>query len=249
MKLFFFVLIIFLASAFQLCGQADSPNPPAEGFDLAGSDAKAVELADKVMMAMGGRKNWDDTRFIQWNFFGSRRLLWDKHMGRVRIESLRDSMTYLVDLNRETGRILHKGVEMTHPDSLAKYAKRGKSIWINDSYWLVMPYKLKDSGVTLKYLDEGVTSAGGTANVIQMTFKNVGDTPQNKYLIYVDPVSNLIVQWDYFQNASDPKPRVSNPWADYRQYGNILLSGNRGRRDLTEIKVMDAVDDKLFTEF
>jgi hypothetical protein len=25
-------------------------NPPAEGFDLAGSDPRAIELADKVML-------------------------------------------------------------------------------------------------------------------------------------------------------------------------------------------------------
>lgn len=243
------VSIICLTTILQLHGQIDPTNPPAEGFDLTGSDPKAIELADKVMAAMGGRKNWDDTRFIQWNFFGSRKLLWDKHLGRVRIESLRDSMTYLVDLNRETGRILQKGVEFTHPDSLIKYAKRGKSIWINDSYWLIMPYKLKDSGVTLKYLGQDTTLSGVLADVLQMTFKNVGDTPQNKYLIYMDPGTNLIVQWDFFQNATDPKPRFSSPWADYRKYGNILISGNRGRRDLTEIQVMDQVDEKVFTEF
>lgn len=56
-------------------------NPPAEGFDLAHSDPAAVELADSIMAAMGGRKNWDKTRFISWNFFGRRNLVWDRQEG------------------------------------------------------------------------------------------------------------------------------------------------------------------------
>ncbi len=54
-----------------------SANPPAPGFDEAGSDPKAVDLADVVMKAMGGRKAWDNTHLITWNFFGTRRLVWD----------------------------------------------------------------------------------------------------------------------------------------------------------------------------
>ena len=37
-------------------------NPPAPGFDEAGSGRRAVAIADLVMMAMGGREPWDETR-------------------------------------------------------------------------------------------------------------------------------------------------------------------------------------------
>ena len=36
------------------------------------SDPKAIEIANKVMAAMGGEKAWNDTRHITWNFFGVR---------------------------------------------------------------------------------------------------------------------------------------------------------------------------------
>lgn len=65
------------------------PNPPAEGFNEANSDPYAITLADEVMEAMGGRKAWDNTRIIQWTFFGSRTLTWDKWEKRARIESHR----------------------------------------------------------------------------------------------------------------------------------------------------------------
>ena len=62
--------------------EAIETNPPAPGFNT-NSDAKAIEIADQVMEAMGGRKNWDDTRYLFWNFFGVRTLLWDKQSGDV----------------------------------------------------------------------------------------------------------------------------------------------------------------------
>ena len=52
-------------------------NPPLEGFDLA------------------GRRNWDNTRYLTWRFFGSRRHVWDKWTGDIRIESAE----YLVLMN------------------------------------------------------------------------------------------------------------------------------------------------------
>ena len=61
-------------------------NPAAPGFNAAGSDSVAIQIADQVMYAQGGRKAWDKSRYFYWNFFGRRSLLWDKNGGKVRIE-------------------------------------------------------------------------------------------------------------------------------------------------------------------
>ena len=73
-------------------GAADETNPPAPGFDLDGSDPRAIEIADRVMAAMGGRQAWDATRFLRWRFFGRRLHVWDKHSGDIRVEGV-DSET------------------------------------------------------------------------------------------------------------------------------------------------------------
>ncbi|MCB0633879.1 MAG: hypothetical protein KDD15_29310 [Lewinella sp.] len=228
---------------------ADSANPPAEGFDLTDSDPQAIALADSVMLAIGGRKNWDDTRYLYWNFFGARTLLWDKLGKKARVESIRDSSVYLVDIASGESRIKMYGKEQTSADTLAKYGERGMGMWINDSYWLVMPFKLKDSGVTLKYMGQDTTKAGEMAEVLQLTFKEVGNTPNNKYLVYVDPGSKLVTQWEYFGNAADAEPRFSLPWTDYKEYGSIMLSGGRGERALTDIAVFEEVPESAFTSF
>ncbi|MTI22417.1 hypothetical protein E1176_15400 [Fulvivirga sp. RKSG066] len=252
-----FILVTILPCALWACNQpAENTvenvevNPAAEGFNLKESDSVAITIADSVMVAMGGREAWDNTKVISWNFFGIRDLVWDKSTGRVRIEDKRDSSIYLVNIHENTGRVMRNGEEVTQPDSLKKYVERGKSIWINDSYWLVMPFKLKDSGVTLKYDRKDTTQAGEQAHILALTFNNVGDTPNNKYEVFVDEEDNLIKQWSYFRSFEQDSASAIWPWDNYKEYNGILLSADRSdNRGPKAVKVTDEVPEEVFTEF
>jgi len=222
------------------------PNPPAEGFNAEDSDPRAMEIADSVMLAMGGRQSWDTTRYFHWNFFGMRTLLWDKQEGRAKITMLQDSTQMVVDLETGEGEIYREGNKLTDETALREGLQQAKSIWINDAYWLFMPFKLKDSGVTLKYLKADTTQAGQAADVLQLTFESVGDTPQNKYHVWVGKEDRLVRQWAYFSNATDEEPKFILPWDDYQTYGDIMLSGDRGERQITDIKVMEEVPRAAF---
>jgi hypothetical protein len=228
----------------------DVPNTPAAGFNLADSDAKALEIADAVMKASGGRYAWDMTRYIRWTFFNRRTLIWDKWNERVRIDVLDNTFKFRVNLKDMTGRVWKDGQEITQPDSLKKYLERGKNIWINDSYWFLMPFKLKDSGVTLKYMGKKPNQLGVECDVLELTFKSVGVTPDNKYHVYVNPSSHLVNQWDYYAKYTDEKPNFSSPWQDYRPLGNIIISGDRGtNRSLLPMGVYSNIPDSVFTSF
>ena len=223
-------------------------NPPAPGFNTAASDEQAVQLADEVMQAMGGRTAWDTTRYFGWNFLGMRNLLWDKETGNVRIEVPQDSAIYLVNIEQDTGRVVMRGEEVTQPDSLAKYVQAGKEMWINDSYWLFMPFKLKDSGVTLTYVGEDTLMGGSPADVLELHFDGVGVTPQNKYQVYVDPEDHLVKQWAYYPEAAMDTPQFMLPWDDYDTYGSLQLAGDRGERDISDIQVMNDVPEDDFED-
>src|SRR5207248_1706270 len=62
----------------------------------AGSDAKAVGIADQVMTALGGRKQWDSLHGLRWSFGAmvndsvrsTRRHAWDKMTGRHRVDGV-----------------------------------------------------------------------------------------------------------------------------------------------------------------
>ena len=241
------LLITFLACNTTQKGMVKG-NPPAAGFDAANSDAKAITIADEAMEAMGGRAQYDQTRFLKWNFFGSRVHTWDKLTGDIRIDYVKENQSVLMNINTMKGTAMLGDtlINETHARN-ATIMQKAKAHWINDAYWLVMPFKLKDSGVTLKYVSEGMTQAGEKSDILAMTFKNVGVTPDNKYLIYVDKTSRLVTQWDFYTNATDAEPRFQIPWTGYTQHGLIKLSGGRGKYALTDIAVLETMPKSLST--
>lgn len=243
-KLPFFILFLALSASMTVLFAQNNANPALPGFDSEGSDAKAIEIADKVMAAMGGRENWDNTRYVTWKFFGRRLHVWDKWTGNIRFEN--GDMVVLMNLNSKEGRAWESGEEITDPDSLKKALYNTESAWINDSYWVFMPYKLKDTGVTLKYIGEGKTQNGTAADILQLTFKEVGRTPQNRYLVYVSKESGLVEQFDYFSKAEDSEPRFQSPWLNWQKYGNIMLSDVRGSRKHTDLAVFDRLPAAVF---
>ena len=255
--LLFAVVLILSSCAKKNSDQSDQlseevevyENYPAEGFDVEGSDPLAIVLADKAMEAMGGRKAWDETRYLSWNFFNARTLVWDKWKGDVRIDFLKEDLKIIVNIHDLKGKVMKGGQELTNTDSLTKYLTKGKDVWINDSYWLVMPFNLKDSGVTLSYLKEDTTLTGKQAHILELVFKDVGVTPENYYEVWIDPETNLVCQWAFYRTHAEPEANFVLPWEDYKQYGKILLSGNRGKREVTDIKVLESIPENTFTTF
>ncbi|MFI5136144.1 MAG: DUF6503 family protein, partial [Chitinophagales bacterium] len=161
------------------------------------TDARASSIADSVIMMIGGKQNWDNTHYLHWNYFGRRILWWDKWTGNVRIENPEKKLILLSNINTKTGRAFRNGVEITQADSVAYFNDRAYKILINDSYWLVMPFKLKDPGVNLSYMGSSKDSANNDCYMLKLTFNNVGVTPENMYHIWVNKKNYIITQWAY----------------------------------------------------
>jgi hypothetical protein len=232
--------------------------PPMEAVgldDVAAQDAQdstALRIARSTMEAMGGEAAWMQTRAIRWNFFGMRTLVWDKHTGQVRIEMSDEAeeqdYVLIVDLNTKEGAAWIDGQPVADPERRAELLDRAEAIWINDSYWLFMPYKLMDPGVNLRYLGEIEMEDQRAADVLELSFEDVGRTPRNKYDVYVAKDSGLVEQWSFYRDRDQEEPDFTTPWHGWRRYGKILLCGDRGQRQITEIQVFDEVDPRWFTE-
>jgi hypothetical protein len=229
-------------------GPPADPNPAAPGFDVAGSDERAIEVADRLMQSLGGRARWDATRLIGWNFFGQRRLLWDKHEQTARIEYLGEgpALDVALHLDTRTGRAWRDGVEIVDPAQLQGVLEAAYRHWSNDSYWLVMPYKLKDSGVTLRDLGQRKLGAR-TMDVLELTLRDAGATPQNRYEVLVSEDRCLVESWSFAEKAGETAPRVTTVWQDWRFYGGIQLSGDRGERKLSDIFVLTEPPSGMLT--
>ncbi|MCZ6598878.1 MAG: hypothetical protein O7B99_14665 [Planctomycetota bacterium] len=194
-------------------------------------------LAESVLERMGGREAWERTRFLHWAFFGRREHWWDKRTGDVRIEG--DDLVLVMNVRTKEGRAWRGGREVVDPNELAGLMDRGFAWWVNDSYWMFMPYKLLDPGVRLRDLGPGTMADGRTARVLELTFDGVGLTPDNKYEVFVGEETGLVEQWSFYVNAADEEPRFTGPWSGWERFGAILLATGRGRGHDWSISVHD----------
>lgn len=219
------------------------PYPAGETFNRSGSDARAVSLADSVMQAMGGYAAWQKARFIGWEFFGEQYQVWDKQTNDFRWQ--KGDLVLTGNLNTRTGKVYRAGQDISTTDEGQKLLTNMYATWANNSWWLLMPFKLKDSGVTLTYKGRAQTMQGAPAQVVQMTFEKVGVTPQNRYELLINPRTYLLEEWAYFKNAADPAPAFRRQWSDYKPYGPLLLAANRSDgkdgRHLNAIAVLPKV--------
>jgi len=222
-----------------------APGPPPV-FDPTRSDPRAIVIADLAMAALGGHQAWDQTRFIQFAFaverngqrVAYRMHLWDRWEGRLRYETHgKDGAPIVVLLDVETRqgdawRLPQEStVSVGAPGSPAKIDARAAApllveayeAWINDTYWLLMPYKMKDPGVHLGYAGEE-SRDGEEYDLVELTFDDVGLTPRDRYWAHVNRRTHLMDRWSYILQDDPPgsRPTVWD-WKGWTRRGRVLL--------------------------
>ncbi len=189
-------------------------------------------IVEKIWKGLGGKQNWDKARYLQFTFkvesngktVVSRNHTWDKFTGDYRYEFTgTDSAKNLVLFNVNTKKgISYKNNNQEDAANSLKNVDKAYATFINDVYWLAMPYKLKDEGVNLK-AEEEETIAGTACHVLHLDFDKVGLTPGDQYWLYVNKNNGHIIQWKYL--LQNQKETSIFSWAPYQSIGkNINLS-------------------------
>jgi len=203
---------------------------PAARAETAASDPKAVAIADQVMAQLGGKARWDRLRILRWTFQTAtndtlrpaRRHSWDKYTGQHRVEGTTragEPFCTIASLNDSTG----KAWVANHPvdgDSLRRLLRSAHAMWVNDSYWFLMPYKLRDPGVTLKYEGERKDPGGAVYDRIALSFENVGLTPGDRYWVDVNRANHRIERWEYVLQGTQPPP-VRWTWEGWEEHDGL----------------------------
>lgn len=201
----------------------------------ASPDPKALVIAGQVMEALGGEGAWKKTRFLRFDFAVesdgkiamSRSHYWDKWTGRYRVEGkTKEGKSFLVlmNLNSREGRAWLDG-KPAEGDGLKELLERGWAVWVNDSYWLLMPYKLRDPGVTLALAGEAKVGEA-VCDKLLLTFEGVGLTPKDRYWAFVNRHTHLVNRWEYVLQGEKGSPTRWD-WKGWKAYGGIHLAPER----------------------
>ena len=225
-------------------------------------DPKAVAVADRVMETLGGEEAWQAARYLRFDFAVEREgktlvrraHTWDRRRGRYRVQATDEKgrpVVVLMNLHTKQGQAWVGG-EPAAGEALEKLLASGYAWWVNDSYWLLMPYKMGDDGVVLTYA--GLEAKEGrTWDKVLLTFENVGLTPKDKYWVFINRKTGLVDRWEFVLKGADTPP-VPFEWSGWQSHGQIQLANERvNPTDGTRIHfpVLDvpaSVPDSVFTQ-
>lgn len=238
-------------AAFSLLASCASDQPAVE---VAGP----VKIAHEMHAAMGGLDNWHNARYVIFKFQvgqdgewrTSRSHLWDKWEGRYRLEStdaegLRSVV--LFNVNTKEGKVYVDGQELP-ADEAQERLERAHGAYINDTYWLAMPWKWLDPGVNLRSAGEETVN-GELCDIVELSFDQVGLTPGDVYRAFISKRSRLMTHWEYTLQSGN---EGSWDWF-YADNNGLKLAATHKQADGREINmgnpvVSNEVDESLFAD-
>ncbi len=163
----------------------------------------------------------------------------------------------LFNVNTRNGRARVNGQPARDEDE-QKYIDQAYARFINDSYWLLMPLKLKDPGVKLEYAGE--TQRGGqTYDLVHVSFGEVGLTPGDHYWAYINRRTHLMDRWAYFLQSYEGTPSLEQAtpwnWAKWEPVDGLRLArektrvGEDMRIHFPVLRILANVEPRVFDSF
>ncbi|MFN7974084.1 MAG: hypothetical protein U0166_17345 [Acidobacteriota bacterium] len=195
-----------------------------------------------MIEALGGLEKFDKIPYLVFTFtvekdgavVASRKHYWDKRNGRHRLEGgTKEGKRYVVltDLRTQKGTAYLAGTKV-EGDAARDYLLSAYNLWINDSYWLAMPFKVKDPGVILK--DAGSEEVGGIKyDKIQVSFDGVGLTPRDVYWAYINPDNGRMERWSFVLGGEKKTPTMAE-WKGWRQHLGVWLSDEKAVEEVSQ---------------
>jgi hypothetical protein len=235
----------------------------ASGSAAGGANAETVwkEMTD----AMGGQATWDRLPYIRFDFVVTRdgkeiarfRHWWDRAHSRCRVEGPDEKgrvVAAIVDLKTRKGKSFTDGISDTDSSNIANIVQNGYERWVNDTYWLMMPFKMRDPGSHLKYARSEVKPKGEAYDVLELSFDaGVGLTPKDRYWLFVNKKTHLIDRWEMVLQGQKPPPQGFT-WEQWTAIGPVRLSLERrmvGKSTVIRLENVAApamMDESVFTD-
>ncbi len=233
-----FASTLLVAAALTTAGASGIAAPPAGAAPPpAAIDPESEPIVRALTDAMGGQETWDRLPCFRFDFVVVRdgkeaarfRHWWDKRRGRCRVEGpdgTGHQVVAIFDLADRKGLAFSDGIGESDSARVAAILQWGYERWVNDTYWVMMPFKLHDPGVRIRYSKPERTSAA-SYDVLELSFvQGTGLTSDDRYWLHVNRSTHLIDRWDYLLTGSEPPPKSAG-WEAWSRVGPVQLSLQR----------------------
>jgi len=221
MKLHIAVIVSLLALTAAAARSADEPS------------SEGQQLATDLWKASGG-ENWAKVREVRFTFVVEQEgkpLFSAQHVWNVAAGT--DQVKWKDKQGKDHQVTANLFAPPSDDEGKAAYAR-----WVNDSYWLLAPLKIRDRGVKVEM--GGLKDLNGvTCETARLKFDNVGLTPTDQYVFYIDPKTKLPRAWDYIPQSGTG---MQATWEKFQSFGGLNLATEHnfdGKTiKLTDIKVV-----------
>lgn len=166
--------------------------------------AEAEILANKMLKAINFEA-FKNTEILEWTFSGNHHYIWKKQENTVEVSW--DQNKVILDLKSpEKSAVIEKNLPLENP----KIIKKATDFFNNDSFWLIAPYKIFDSGT-----ERSIVKHEGK-DALLVTYNSGGSTPGDSYLWILDenyfpigykmwvkiiPIGGVHATWDDWKNT------------------------------------------------
>lgn len=239
-------------------------TPPAGTAQDTAPQAEAVW--GRLTRAMGGMEAFQAPRYLLFQFVVQSKgetvadydHAWDRQTGDYRLTGVNEEgkpFIALFNIHRYEKGVAWVDGKQLDGDALTLMLRSAYQRFINDSYWLLMPWKWEDPGVHLEMQDPQMMD-GSTYDVVNLTFdQGIGLTSRDRYWAYVSRENGLMEHWGFILEGTDATEPSLWDWEDWEDAGNgVLLSRRKSNRErdlaivFPKAQLTDTVPETLFTK-
>jgi hypothetical protein len=217
-------IVVIVSILFLSAAATQAADAPAD---------KAQQLATDLWKASGG-ENWGKVKEVHFTFVvesEGKPIFSAQHTWNVAANT--DEVKWKDKQGKDHQATANLMAPASDGDEKTAYAR-----WVNDSYWFLAPLKIREKGVKVE-AGEPKEIGGVTCETLRLSFGQVGLTPTDHYVLYLDPKTKLLHAWDYIPKTGDG---MQATWEKYQTFGGLNLATehnfNGKTIKLTDIKVV-----------
>jgi hypothetical protein len=167
---------------------------------------EAEAMADKMLKAVN-KEGWDSLAFLQFTYFkGDHKILWDKQRNLAEVQW--DGNRVLIDPSTMKG-LAWKDGERAEGEQHDKLVEKAITLFWNDSFWVIAPFKIRDPGTVRKTvtLDDG-------SKALLVTYTSGGRSPGDHYLWHLN-AEGVPIAWQLWVKIF-PIGGIKQGWEEWK---------------------------------
>lgn len=202
----------------------------------------SLALKQAIWDGLGGKAQWDNTRYLMFSCTGPHRLLgsgvrtyiYDKEIDKCRLEATTNTgqrLVAIVDIAKKDGKVYLEGNE-TEATEAAELLAEIQSLFYKDAGPLFFPILLTDAGVDIRFVEEKfIDSSRYTLAAVQS--KNISPKATFNGLLLIDHINGRPFQWLPNELPNTFKNPLS--FEQYKDIGSGIVMATKFKSDTGEI--------------